>query len=248
MRSFGALISEMPQFHTAEVPVSLQVPPTEQLAGSSALDVAAQSSQRIPKSSADREDYYSTADVYINNPNQRNEVPLLDLAMPLYLREELSPRFSRAKRQQGWNERRVTAVLEREAAGREAVHAWEASGRDQGLKEILASEEVGLEGVQLRGRTRKEIREAALAVWDETTEAKKKDVARAIAAGQSWDYETGQWVEGEKGRKLARKQAQKSKREEKLRKKMANLKLVERRNMVVPDAVRLDPTSPPAPL
>jgi large subunit ribosomal protein L24 len=154
--------------------------------------------------------------------------------MPLYLSEELSPRFSRAKKTKGWNDRREVAILEREETAKAAVAAWEAQGRDKGLKEVLS--EVGLEGIRLRGRTRKEIREAALAEYDLAAEGVKAEVKDARRRGRVWQSEGGEgfWVEGEKGERLARKQHRKELSTQKAERRMERLTLAETRNTVVP--------------
>jgi large subunit ribosomal protein L24 len=175
---------------------------------------------------------YLTRDPSASNPS-------IDTVMPLYLSEELSPRFSRAKRTKGWNDRRQVLLRERDEAARAAVEAWEASGRDRVLSDVLS--QVGLEGVTVRGRTRKEVREAALAEFDEASQGVRAEVRDARAKGRVWQEGSdgeGYWVEGPKGERLARKQGRKQLRKEKLETRLENLELEPERNVVVPPSAR----------
>jgi large subunit ribosomal protein L24 len=182
-------------------------------------------------------------------------IPELDAIMPLYLSEELSPRFSRAKATSGFNERRQVEAEAREEVGRVAVEDWEAGGRDKGLERVLESDEVGLEGVSVRGRTRKEVRQAAIEAFDEQLERVRKEVKAARREGKVYDWSaeggvnsakaTGEvvavgdgWLQGEKGRKVEVSRARKERKERRTLAKLENLRLEEGRNMVVPKDVR----------
>lgn len=158
--------------------------------------------------------------------------------MPLYLSEELSPRFSRAKKTRGWNERRLAEAEERERIGREAVNAWEAGGRDTALASVLP--EAGLEGVTIRSRTRKEVREAAVAAYDAELAGKKVEVREARRGEKIYDYKVGKWrnIPGGKTAKADLKRKRKVARAKRLEVRLSNLKLEEGRNMVVPADAR----------
>lgn len=180
------------------------------------------------------------ADEYIFNPSARHD-PLVEAAMPLYLGEELSPRFSRAKKQRGWRLRRELEESHRVQKAKSDVDAWEAGGRDEGIEEVLDLDIVGLDGVKIRNRTRKEVREAALSEVDEEIKAARQMTERARAAGQVFLQQQGvdgEWVDGPKGLDLARRRARKERKERRTLKKLANLSLQERKNQVIPPDLR----------
>ncbi|KAL1409619.1 hypothetical protein Q8F55_003614 [Vanrija albida] len=176
------------------------------------------------------------ADEYIQRPEARKN-PVMQAAMPLYLAEELSPRFSRAKQTQGYNERRkAEAALRREVA-RDAVESWIAGGRDNGLEAVLATDLVNLDGLKLRGRTREEVRDAALAEIDQQIDEAKKEVARARAAEMVNDG-FGNWIEGPKGKRYERKLRRKALKAEKVERRLESLTLKDEKNQVVPEELR----------
>ncbi|KAK4689099.1 hypothetical protein P7C73_g1008, partial [Tremellales sp. Uapishka_1] len=194
----------------------------------------------LPSAPAEIEEYFKLSNTYIKSPSDRSD-PELDSLMPLYLSEELSPRFSRAKATEGWNVRRSQEKQEREAFASDAVSKWEASGRDTGLKEVLELDQIGLEGVSVRGRTRKEVREAALAEFDADVVSKKKEVREARKEGRvyDWEGETGAtWLEGEKGVKKEISKARRDRKERRMLQKLAGLKLHEGKNTFVPPELR----------
>lgn len=159
--------------------------------------------------------------------------------MPLFLSEELSPRFSRAKKTAGFNARREALAIEREEAARIAVEEWEAGGRDAALTEILGREGAeSLEGVHIRGRTRAEVRDAALANWDAEQERTRRGVKEARRLGKTWDTELGEWVDGEQGIQREKKKERKERKEGKMLKRMEGLRLEQGRNTVVPPSLR----------
>jgi large subunit ribosomal protein L24 len=167
--------------------------------------------------------------------------------MPLYLSEELSPRFSRAKQTRGWNERRLAEQAERVEIGRLAVEAWEAGGRDRALKELVADDSTGLEGVSIRSRTRQEVRDAAMAEYDEELSKKQRMLQHARKMGLKWERQIEQWetlpeptvIPGGQQDKAAIKRDRKDRRAERLEQKLEDLKLEEGRNMVLPADLRL---------
>lgn len=185
------------------------------------------------------------SDIYIDSPEDRSR-PTVESAMPLYLSEELSPRFSRAKQTRGWNERRLREQAERVEIGRVAVEEWEAGGRDRALKELLADDSTGLEGVKIRSRTRQEVRDAAMAEYDEELAKRHKMVQQARKMGLKWDRHVEGWeampepsvIPGGQQDKAANKRDRKDRRAVRLEKKLEDLKLEEGRNMVLPPDLR----------
>ena len=167
--------------------------------------------------------------------------------MPLYLSEELSPRFSRAKQTRGWNERRLREQAERVEIGRVAVEEWEAGGRDKALNELVADASTGLEGVKIRSRTRQEVRDAAMAEYDEELVVRRKKVQHARKMGLKWDTHIESWeampepsiIPGGQQDKAANKRDRKDRRAERLEQKLEDLKLEDARNMVLPPDLRL---------
>ncbi len=109
--------------------------------------------------------------------------------MPLYLTEELSPRFSRAKQTTGWNLRRQLEIAHKKNEIREKVETWDAEGRDINLSDVLESDEVGLEGLTLRPRTFKEVKEATGMEVEDNLERLAGQVRIARRFGKVWDQE-----------------------------------------------------------
>jgi large subunit ribosomal protein L24 len=185
------------------------------------------------------------SDIYIDSPEDRSR-PTVESAMPLYLSEELSPRFSRAKQTRGWNERRLREQAERVEIGRVAVEEWEAGGRDRALNELLADDSTGLEGVKIRSRTRQEVRDAAMAEYDEELAKRHKMVQHARKMGLKWDRHVEGWeampepsvMPGGQQDKAATKRDRKDRRADRLEQKLEDLKLEEGRNMVLPPDLR----------
>ncbi|WRT63491.1 uncharacterized protein IL334_000396 [Kwoniella shivajii] len=172
----------------------------------------------------------SFADAYIRHmqgtrPLSRSEEGFVDLLMPLYLSEELSPRFAKSKTYKAYKARREFEELERSSIGKSAVEDWEASGRDRNLKEAMELEEVGLEGVFLKPRTRKEVRDAAITEFDVDNESMRKEVNLAVREGKIWDRENGEWIDGPKAENIARKRARRARKERKAVERLASLKL-----------------------
>ena len=138
----------------------------------------------------------------------------VDTMMPLYLSEELSPRFSRAKATRGWNLARAAEREEREKYAAQAVQKWRASGKDTDLTETLAR--VGLGGVTIRSRTAKEVREAAQEDYENALFERSRIARMAKRAGGTFDVVNDQWkVELDPAKlKRALKKAERAKRKE----------------------------------
>ncbi|WVQ76508.1 hypothetical protein IAR50_006178 [Cryptococcus sp. DSM 104548] len=163
---------------------------------------------------------------------------MADTLMPLHLSEELSPRWARGRQRAAWAVRRDKEEEERRAAGKEAVAEWEAGGKDKGLKSILEIEQISLDGVSLRPRTRSEVRDAAQTSYLVENSEKQAEVYQNRRAGMKFDLETGEWVAGQKALDIERKRRRRERKERRKAEKMENLKLEQGENMVVPDAVR----------
>lgn len=177
------------------------------------------------------------SNAYIFQPEARADQSM-QAAMPLYLGEELGPRFARAKKVEGWKARREMEEIAREKEIKAAVDAWEAGGRDAGLEDILSSGIVNLEGVHIRSRTRKEIREAAAAAFDADLAAAKEAAQRAHNEGKRYDTEKGTWVDGAKGLKAIRKRLRKARKARKITERLEKLTLTEAKNQVIPEDLR----------
>ncbi|WWC57978.1 mitochondrial 54S ribosomal protein uL24m [Kwoniella dejecticola CBS 10117] len=172
----------------------------------------------------------SFSDAYINNlhgnrPLRKEESELVDLLMPLYLSDELSPRFGKYKTYKAYRSRREAEELERAEAGKVAVEEWELSGKDRGLKEVMELDEVGLEGVFIKPRTRKEVREAAITEFDLENESMRKEVNLNVRSGKVWSSQVGDWIDGPKAQNIARKQDRRERKERKALDRLANRKL-----------------------
>lgn len=166
-------------------------------------------------------------------------VPETDSTMPLFLSEELSPRFSRSKKTAGFNARREQIARDREEAGKAAVAAWEAGGRDRSLADVLGGEGAeALEGVKLRGRTRAEVREAAQVLFDQEEARVKRGVREAKKMEMRWSKEEGEWVAGERVENVKRRKERRALKEKKVEKRMEGLRLEQGRNAVVPESFR----------
>lgn len=163
----------------------------------------------------------------ITNPEgfRSDEVDLVDMVMPLYLSEELAPRFARLKKYKAYKTRREAEEIERSVIGRSAVNEWESQGRDRGLKEAMDLEEVGLEGVYIKHRTRKEVRDAAVDEFDVDNEVVRGEVNMAVREGKIWDTAVGDWVDGPKALKIQRKRERRERKREKELEKLQNLSL-----------------------
>ncbi|WWC67009.1 uncharacterized protein I206_100916 [Kwoniella pini CBS 10737] len=172
----------------------------------------------------------SFSDAYINNlhgnrPLRKEESELVDLLMPLYLSNELSPRFGKYKTYKAYKSRREAEELERVEVGKLAVDEWELMGRDKGLKEVTELDEVALEGVFIKPRTRKEVREAAITEFDLENETMRKEVNSNVRSGKIWSSEVGDWIDGPKAQNIARKQDRRERKTRRAEEKLANLKL-----------------------
>jgi len=127
-----------------------------------------------------------------------------------------------------------------------AVEEWEAGGRDKALSELLADDSTGLEGVKIRSRTRQEVRDAAMAEYDEELVSRQKKVQHARKMGLKWDRHVEGWeampetsiMPGGQQDKAATKRDRKDRRADRLEKKLGDLKLEEARNMVLPPDLR----------
>jgi large subunit ribosomal protein L24 len=192
------------------------VPATSMWSNPSTVPLA--TSSRAPVNKLPR----SISDAYINlnakaaaDPDVVPDVPVdVDSMMPLYLSEELSPRFSRAKATKGWNLAREAEREEKEKFAARAVQQWREGGRDAGLESTLAK--VGLGGVTVRGRTSKEVREAAESDYQNALFERSRIARMAKRAGGKFDIVNDQWKVEIDPAKLKRmqKKAERAKRKE----------------------------------
>lgn len=200
------------------------------------------------------------ADEYIFKPTSRAHHQL-QTAMPMYLSEELSPRFARSKKQATWQARREQEEKIRLEVSRSKVAEWEAAGRDSALNEpipgvsagttVINNDMVRLDGVEIRSRTRQEVREGVLHNFNHEVLFAKKQVAKAYADGMKFDAEgtkftpqegltedEARWLEGPKGERLAFKRRRKDRKERKMLEKLERLTLTDDKNQVVPEELR----------
>ncbi|KAL7421427.1 hypothetical protein Q5752_004313 [Cryptotrichosporon argae] len=192
------------------------------------------------------------SDTYINARGTDRHHSLLNAFLPLYLSEELSPRFSRAKKTAAGTARRATEARTRVDAVRDALDDWEAGGRDAGLKSVLELDPVGLEGVSVRARTRAEVREGAGAQFDAAVQESRDAARLARLEGRRWvqpaahidaagetSWPQGYWVDGPEALRAARKRGRKERKERKIEERMRGLRLNDERNTVVPADLRV---------
>ncbi|OWZ29508.1 hypothetical protein LQV05_006759 [Cryptococcus neoformans] len=165
------------------------------------------------------------ADEYLRPHSERNteEIIAADTLMPLYLSEELAPRWAKGKMWKAYKARREAAELEKKMIGKQAVEEWEAQGRDRGLKAVIDLEAVGLEGVFLRGRTRAEVRQAAEGEYEAANAEVQAEVAQHVREGRLYDPELGLWYNGRKADKKERKKERKERKERKVLERMERL-------------------------
>jgi large subunit ribosomal protein L24 len=145
--------------------------------------------------------------------------PEVDTMMPLYLSEELSPRFSRAKATKSWNLAREAEKEEKERYARKIVQDWKAAGKDSGISPILS--QVGLGGVKVRARTSKEVRESAEKDYENALFERSRIARMAKKAGGQFDVVNDRWRVEIDPAKLKREQ----KKKERVKRKEMFLKL-----------------------
>jgi large subunit ribosomal protein L24 len=158
------------------------------------------------------------SDTYIEQSVKTAVEPNVDALMPLYLTEELSPRFSRAKATKGYNLRRQAEVQEKTAHATGQVRQWRESGGDTGLEGALAA--VGLDGVSLRARTSKEVREAAEQEYAAAQHERSRIARMAKRVGGRFDVDNDTWrvqISPADARRKAKKARRAVNREERLR-------------------------------
>ncbi|ORX34561.1 hypothetical protein BD324DRAFT_610123 [Kockovaella imperatae] len=166
---------------------------------------------------------------------------LVDLLMPLYLGEELSPRFSSSKKRLAFKHRLSIFAQEKEDYIQRAVDAWEAGGRDRNLRAVLNSPEALLSGVPITPRTLKEVREAAELEYKRIREADMRDASKQIRKGKLWDYVNEGWLDTEKSKRKERKIRRKVEKAKLKLERLDQLKLRERRNQVLPPGLSQNP-------
>ena len=178
------------------------------------------------------------ADEYLISTPGRPDYELIDNLMPLYLGEELSPRFAKNKIAAVYRARQHQLEQERAAYGSDAVAEWIANGRDEGLREIMESPLTNLSGAPLRKRNAREVREAAYLEFDMMRQDQVKEVSSRLRKGWKWDYGKETWIAGTKQVKFQEKMIAKEKKAEKIKRRLEGLKLRPKGNMVVPPHLR----------
>lgn len=185
---------------------------------------------------------HSVADAYINNQasssagddSRSTSAHIIDALMPLYISEELSPRFSDYRRLSQYKMRVAQKEVEKQRYIEDEVTFWKYMGRDRYLRETMDLPEANLRGVPLKPRTKREVEEAAALEWASENKRKTEEVALMFKKGMLWDYEAGEWKKGPKAiHRDAKWEAKKSKVDQQA-KWLANLKLSPAKNMVVP--------------
>lgn len=158
------------------------------------------------------------SDSYIEQSAASSVQPTVDAFMPLYLTEELSPRFSRAKATKGYNLRREMEALERKAHAQDEVSEWRERGGDTGLEGALAA--VGLDGLAIRSRTSREVREAAEKEYDAAQHERSRIARMAKRVGGRFDVDNDSWrvqIDPAVAKRTAKKARRVANREERLR-------------------------------
>lgn len=184
------------------------------------------------------------SDVYLKSKRHEHAV---DSAMPLYLGEELSPRFTRHDRAERY--RVMEANLTKAKADYVAaqVEVWEALGRDRYLRETMDLPEANLRGVPIKPRTKAEIVEAAEIEWDQEHERKLAESKKQMRQGYRFNIERGVWEAGPVALHRQAKRERKVEKAEDLSQRLEKLKLSPRKNMYVPLEARKDYVAPQVP-
>lgn len=207
---------------------TLRLPPVSAFVGATGTDDASDlpfpRSLRAPPGDLPR----AISDAYIDSAGDAAPpAPEVDTLMPLYLSEELSPRFSRAKATRGWNLRREQEAAEREAYVRAQVDAWHAGGKDTGLEGAMAAMGLALGSdsaagarTRVRGRTAAEVREMAAAEYDDLLAKRGKLARQAKRVGARHDVESDKWMVRLENTTLTRR----AKRERRAAKREARLR------------------------
>lgn len=206
------------------------------------------------------------SDEYIINPaNRAADTGALDSVMPIYLSEELAPRFARHKIDATWRAARHYEALERKEIAEDAVRSWVDGGKDEGLRKAMDSAIAGLKGVSIRPRTRAEVAESAVQEYSSTLAMAKKDTRRMRYKGMRFDGERfatwisdiqpvlldrGQseeeiekakeefvFVKGPRARELTRQRVARVRREGQGKRRVGEIRLRPGKNMVVPKDV-----------
>lgn len=195
--------------------------------------------ERIPSDLYRRPSHADLAD--------NGDLVLLDHMMPLYLSEELSPRFALHKRQEMWKIRQNDQKTKREEYVEAAVAEWRSMGKDRYLREIADSPVSNLRGVPIRPRSEKEVRTAATMEWQQMEKERVQETARRMKMGYVWDATIEEWVAGPKAEKFAEKKANRLAKAAWNKERLARMTMSPAKNMVVPEEILRewrDPLSP----
>lgn len=186
----------------------------------------------------------SISDSYLLGSTQATAA---DHLMPLYLSEELSPRFTTHKMAELYKLRQSQAKEAKETFVKAALQKWHNQGRDRNLRRVMDAPDVGLAGVPLSKRSARDIREAATIEWEDTNAKHLAEVAGKLKRGWRWNHENpnGGWIRGPKAQRTADKRVKKLQKATMLRERLAKLKLGPGANMVVPPQIAKPPVVRP---
>jgi large subunit ribosomal protein L24 len=161
--------------------------------------------------------------------------------MPLYLSEELSPRFSRAKVVQAWKLKHEKRIADGKAHVEAAINAWRANGKDRYLREIADSNAANLRGVPIKPRSEREVREAAEIEWRILQEKELRAAAKKLKLGWLWDQSRGTKGGYAPGPKVLRREAKLASKQAKaarMKDRLATMQMGPAKNMEVPKEIR----------
>lgn len=171
-------------------------------------------STRAPATKLSRaiSDQYINATIDASSPEIDAKV---DALMPLYLSEELSPRFSRAKKNRGKKLADQMLAQEKQDYIKKVVEEWRANDKDRGIKTVL--EQAGITDPKIRFRHVHEIREDAAREYDNAVFERKRISKMARRAGGTFDAANDEWIVKVDEKKEKRKRR---KRERKMREQL----------------------------
>lgn len=162
--------------------------------------------------------------------------------MPLYLTDELAPRFTRVKMAKAWKQRRLNEAAEERRLVKEVTRSWQDGSQDNGLREVMDMPEVGLHGVYLRPRKGKEVAQVVRLEYREELDNIKAKTRKLIYLGWKWRPEAkdgnGGWIKGPKVLKREFKIRSKARRAKQREEKLRTFTLKPGKNQYIPEGAR----------